>query len=431
MSDPASPRVRRILHVDVDAMFVQCAILADPALADEPLILVGGSPTGRGVVTSASYGCRAFGVHSAMPMATALRLCPRAVVVPVPGATIRAKSRQLAEVIRDWSPVALMASVDEAYLDLTGTEAMYRGEPLAATARRIQADIRARTTLAVSIGGGTNRLVAKLATSFAKPAGVYVIPPGEESDFVGRLEIADLIGVGPSLRESLARRGVTTMAGLRALDLRTLTDWWGEDRARWLWRRCRGIDDAPLRTDEPTKSVSSETTFRRDVDDTRALEDALLAQVVDASGSLRKQGYFARTITVKLRDHDFRDRSRSRTVGEPVQSDRVIFAVARQLLADLRHQRATPARLIGVALTNLTGSAEPAQRTLLDLAPPLEAPRDRAVSDAVDRIRARHGRVIGPGIVGAPEERERKRRERSLGPGAVPASGDEERKAGE
>jgi DNA polymerase IV len=183
-------RPRRILHVDVDAMFVQCAILADPErLAGENLILVGGSPQGRGVVTSASYGCRAFGVRSAMPMATALRLCPRAVVVRVPGEMVRTKSRELAEVLAEWTPVAVMASVDEAYLDLSGTEALYSGEPLVDTARRIQADGQGPTSLDVSIGAATNRLVAKLATSYAKPAGVFEVAPGDEEAFVGRLEI--------------------------------------------------------------------------------------------------------------------------------------------------------------------------------------------------------------------------------------------------
>jgi DNA polymerase IV len=393
-------RPRRILHVDVDAMFVQCAILADPErLAGENLILVGGLPQGRGVVTSASYGCRAFGVRSAMPMATALRLCPRAVVVRVPGEMVRAKSRELADVLAEWTPVAVMASVDEAYLDLSGTEALYSDEPLVATARRIQAAVRDRTSLDVSIGAASNRLVAKLATSYAKPAGVFEVPPGEEEAFVGRLEIGHLVGVGPSLAEDLRRRGVSSMSALRALEPATLASWYGEERARWLWQRCRGIDVSPVPSDEGVKSVSSETTFRRDLNDRETLERELLAQVIDAAASLRKRGLFARTVTVKLRDGDFRDRSRGRTLPEPVQTDGVIYGVARELLADLRLQRHVPARLIGVALTNLAETWEREQHTLLELAPPLEAARDRSLAAAVDRIRARHGHVITPGRV--------------------------------
>jgi DNA polymerase IV len=383
---------RRILHVDVDAMFVQCAVLADPErLAGEPLILVGGSPQGRGVVASASYGCRAFGVRSAMPMATAVRLCPDAVIVRVPGAMVRAKSRELAALLEAWTPVMAMASVDEAYLDLTGTERIHHDEPLEATARALQRQVLERIGLDVSIGGGSNRLVAKLATSFAKPRGVYIVPPGEESEFVGGLRIGDLIGVGPSLEASLHRRGITTMAALRALEVGTMEGWWGRERAEWLWRRCRGIDEAPVAEHAGRRSVSSETTFARDVDSDAELEEALLEQVIDASSSLRRKALYARTVTVKLRSSDFQDRSRSRTVQAPVQTERAIFAIARALLADLREKRGGRVRLIGVGLTNLDEAGENAQGALLDLVPPDETPRDRALARAADRLRSRFG----------------------------------------
>lgn len=396
---PDQPLPRRILHVDVDAMFVQCAVMADPErLSDQPLILVGGSPEGRGVVASASYGCRAFGVHSAMPMATALRLCPKAVIVRVPGEMIRRKSRELAEVLKGWAPIAAMASVDEAYLDLSGTEALYHREPLADTARRIQAAVKEATGLDVSIGGGSNRQIAKLATSFAKPRGVHVVPPGEEEALIDRLEIGDLIGVGPALVEELRRRGVGSMKALRALDVATMAGWWGEDRATWLWRRCRGIDDSPVQEDDETKSVSSETTFRSDLTALADLEAELLGQVVDAAGSLRRKGLYARTITVKLRDSEFRDRSRSRTLTDAVQTEKAIYGVARELLRDLRQGGAPPIRLIGVGLTKLSATGDEAQGSLVEMAPPAESERDRALARAADSIRGRFGRdAIGPG----------------------------------
>jgi DNA polymerase IV len=395
---------RRILHVDVDAMFVQCAVLADPeGLAGESLILVGGTPEGRGVVASASYGCRAFGVRSAMPTATALRLCPAARVVKVPREMVRDRSRALGSILRNWAPVAVMASVDEAYLDLTGTEALYRQASLEEIARAIQAEVGSVVGLDVSIGGGSNRLVAKLATSFAKPKGVFVVPPGQEEEFVGRLEPGDLLGVGPAFLEEMRRRGITSMAALRALDEATMASWWSPDRARWLWRRCRGVDDSPVEEDDVTRSVSSETTFSRDLSDTRELEAALLAQVVDAALALRGKGLFARTITVKLRDADFRDRSRGRTLEEPVHTESAIFRIARELLADLRKQRHTSARLIGVALTGLSASGEVAQRTLLDVAPPAETERERALARAADTVRARFGSTaLRPGSMFAP-----------------------------
>ncbi len=400
--------MRRILHVDVDAMFVQCAVMADPSgLAQRSLILVGGRPEGRGVVASASYGCRAFGVRSAMPMATALRLCPEAVVVRVPGEMVRTKSRELAAVLREWAPVAAMASVDEGYLDLSGTEALYRREPLGDTARLIQREVRERTGLDVSIGGGTNRLVAKLATSFAKPRGVFVVPAGEEEAFVGRLRVGDLLGVGPAFEEDLRRRGIASMAALRSLDLATMAGWWGEDRARSLWRRCRGIDSSPVRVDDVTRSVSSETTFPRDLRALEALERALLAQVVDAAGALRRKGLYARTITVKIRDADFRDRSRGRTLDEAVQTEKAIFGVAKELLRDLRGRSEVPARLIGVALTSLSGAGESAQGVLPGIVPPVEGERDRALALATDRLRARFGHhALQPGRLVPPRDAE-------------------------
>jgi DNA polymerase-4 len=242
---------------------------------------------------------------------------------------IRQKSTELAYALERWTPLAGMASVDEAYLDMTGTEALYHNEPLSVTARRMQADIKERTTLDVSIGGGANRLVAKLATSFAKPAGVYIVEPGQEEAFVARLEISDLLGIGPAFRENLRRRGITTMTALLAIDLETMTSWWGPDRANWLWRRARGIDSAPVRSHEGRKSISSVSTFPRDVSDERGLERALLGQVVSVASSLRKSGLYARTVAVKLRDTEFNDRSRARTLADPVQTDRAIFAAAR------------------------------------------------------------------------------------------------------
>jgi DNA polymerase IV len=333
-----------------------------------------------------------------MPTATALRLCPKALVVRVPGEMIRRKSRELRDVLSSLTPVMAVASVDEAYLDLTGTEELFRHEPLTETARSIQREVKARTGLDVSIGGGSNRLVAKLATGFAKPNGVFTVEAGAEAEFVSRLEIGDLIGVGPAFEAELRRRGVSSMAALRTLDVSTMTGWWGRERAEWLWRRCRGIDESPIGDHTGSRSVSSESTFRRDVESEPELEEALLAQVVDASSSLRRKGLFARTITVKLRYADFQDRSRSRTMEAPVQTEKAIFAVARELLRDLRERRSGRVRLIGVGLTNLDSAGENAQGRLLDLTPPAESDRDRALADAADRLRTRFGHdAVRPG----------------------------------
>ena len=401
---PHSPHPpRRILHVDVDAMFVQCARLADPErLGAEDLLIVGGRPEGRGVVASASYGCRAYGVRSAMSTAHALRLCPRAVVVGVPGATVREKSRALRSVLARWAPVVQMASVDEAYLDLTGCELLYGGESPADAARRIQAALRDETELDVSLGGGSNKLVAKLATGLAKPAGVRVVEPGGELDFVAGFRPGDLPGVGPTFAAELERRGVGTIRALRALERSTLAGWWGEERALWLWERVRGISHVAVEAGRVTKSVSAERTYPRDLHTAVEQERALLALVAEAAQALRAKGLAARTVTVKLRDPEFRDRQRSRTLPEAVRTERAILPVAKALLAGRGAGRAGAARLLGVGLSGLAQPGGAEQGSLAELAPPLESDRDRRIAAATDVLRARFGStaVVAGGVLG-------------------------------
>ncbi|HET9948101.1 MAG TPA: DNA polymerase IV, partial [Longimicrobiales bacterium] len=298
---------RRILLVDCDAFFVQVARLRDPEGAGRArLLIVGGSPSGRGVVTSASYEARAFGVRSAMPTAQALRLCPGATVVGVPRGAVAEKSREVKAALRDLAPVVQAASVDEFYLDLTGTERLFGTESLEQTARRIQREVRERTRVDVSVGGGTSRLIAKVATNRAKPAGVFVVPPGGEQEFLDGLELAELPGVGPNLVEALRRRGLVHVREAREVQPEWLERWLGPRRGAWLARRLRGLDESEVDPRERRRSISAERTFRRDLDRWEDLERRMLELVVSVVGTLRGKGLRARTVTVKLRDHDFR-----------------------------------------------------------------------------------------------------------------------------
>ncbi len=402
---PAEPSPRRILLVDCDMFFVQVARLEDPEGAGrEELLIVGGSPSGRGVVTSASYACRAYGVRSAMPTGEALRLCPDAVVVGVPRGAISRRSRQVREALESLSPVVQAASVDEFYLDLTGTERLLHGEPLEATAWRIRERVLEETGISVSIGGGTNRLVAKLATRPAKPGGVVVVPSREEETFVGRLALRALPGVGPSLLRTLAAKGLVTVAQARAVEPEWLVRWLGESRADWLQRRMRGRDESAVHHGEIRKSISSERTFSRDIDDDEELARRLLKLTVSVTGTLRERGLLARTVTVKLRDHDFTTRQRSHTFPEPVESDRVVYPVARGMLYDLRRQRRTGARLLGIGVSNLHDGPSPRQMVLFEGGEPRETDQDRALNRAVDGLRSRFGRdaVLPGGIVEPP-----------------------------
>lgn len=398
------PSVRRILLADADAFYVSVARLVDPEGAGKAtLLIVGGSAERRGVVTSASYEARRYGVHSAMPMARAIRLCPKAVVVPVPWEACADRSRQIKTALERFTPAVEQASSDEFYLDMTGTEGLYRNEPLVETARRMRSAVRDATGLSVSIGGGTSCLVAKLAAGVAKPLpgrgtvgdGVHVVEPGAEGDFLRRFTLADLPLVGPKFQERLRRLGLRTVEDVLRHDRRTLAAWVGEREGTWLWERVRGIDSAGIDPAREAKSISRDETFATDLESDAALERQLLALADRASADLREDGLLARTVTVKIRDADFTTRQASRTLPEPLCSDRAIYAVARELLAKLRAARRVPARLLGVALSQLVRADAGGQLSLLApepaAAPTPETERDRKLARVIDELRERFG----------------------------------------
>lgn len=379
--------------------FVQVARMEDPEGAGRtPLLIVGGSSTGRGVVTSASYEVRRFGVRSGMPTASALRLCPEATVVGVPREAVSRRSRDVREALEALAPVVQAASIDEFYLDLSGTERLWAGETLAESALRIRMAVKERTGVSVSIGGGTNRLIAKLAARRAKPAGEFVVAPGGEADFLRQLELTELPGVGPALLATLRKQGLSRVEELLPIPEGVLAQWLGENRAAWLHGRIRGLDTSAVLTHEPRKSVSAERTFRRDIDDDDRLEAILLKLATRVGAALRGEGLRTRTVTVKLRDGDFTTRSASRSVDGAVESDHALFDLARPLLASLRSRRRVGARLLGLGAGNLTEDGEPRQLGLFEEgdaapgAPPVESSRDRAISRAVDDINTRFGR---------------------------------------
>ena len=432
--DPCGSRdPRRVLLVDADAFFVAVARLVDPAGAGRaPLLIVGGAPGSRGVVCSASYECRRFGVRSAMPIARALRLCPQATCVPVPRRACGEKSREIAAVLGRFAPVVAPASIDEWYLDLAGTEALYGEEPLETTAQRIRHAVAAETGLTVSIGGGTNRLVAKLAVELAKPhrrasasasgedagtaaapigGGAYVVPAGREGEFMTRFALRDIPLVGPRLQEELARAGLRTVRDALAHDAASLDRMLGARTGRWLHDRVRGIDPTPVEARDEAKSMGREETFDRDLHDEATIERELLRLAVRVSADLRADGLTARTVTVKVRDADFTTRQGSRTLARGVDSERAVATVARELLRRLRRARRVGVRLLGVSLSQLAeeraGAAQQPQLALFDEPAAaaggddgVETPRDRALSRMVDRIRARFGReAIVPGEI--------------------------------
>ncbi len=392
MNSGPVPPVHRILLVDCDVFFVQVARQEDPAGAGKaPLLVVGGSPSGRGVVTSADYPVREFGVRSGMPMARALELCPRATVVPVPREACRRRSRQIRIVLQEMAPVVQAASIDEFYLDMTGTERLYAGESLEETAHRIRKRVLERTGTSVSVGGGTVRLVAKLAVERGKPGGVHVVPPGREAAFLREHPLARIPGVGPSLLGQLEAKGIRTVEELLPVDQEWLRRWFGPTRGRWLWERIRGIDPSPVEADPDRKSISSERTFPSDIEGDAVLRRHLQRLSMEVGRVLREKGMRARTVTVKLRDADFTTRQGSRTLPEPVQSDRAIYRTADDLLGDLRERRRAPARLLGVGVSSLEEGPGTRQLSLLDEEAGLESDRDRTLARTTDELRRRFG----------------------------------------
>jgi DNA polymerase-4 len=383
----------RILHVDLDAFFVEVCRQRQPELQAVELLVVGGRKESRGVVQSASYGARACGVRAGMPIAEAARRCPGATFVKGRFTDYREASRQVREVLRRHSPVVAMASLDEAYLDYAGTERLWPVS-LLPEAEAIRDGVKAATGLDCSVGIGPNRMVAKLASDYAKPRGLMEVRAGWEEGFLAGLELRALPGVGPRTAARWAERGLTTVAQVQGLAPEALAGVVG-DNASWLKLRAHGHGGTTLRAGRAVKSVSRETTFARDLRDpaeARRVLDLLAARV---TAQLREEGLEARTLTLKIRWDDFTTRTRSRTLPEPTALEGEVLPAARALL-DPAFAEALRARhgvrLLGIAATNLV-PAGPA-----DL---FEAParqRQRALSDVLDRVRGRYGfDAIAPG----------------------------------
>ncbi len=400
---------RRILLVDADAFFVAVARQVDPEGAGRAtLLIVGGRPGSRGVVCSASYECRAFGVRSAMPISRALKLCPQATCVPVPRGACSARSTEIQQVLATMAPVVQASSIDEWYCDMGGTEALYGHESLEATAQRIREAVFAATGLRVSIGGGTSRLVAKMAVELAKPkpgtgaTGVRCVAPGQEAAFLAPFRLADLPMVGPRFSATLERMGLDTIADAQRWSMPDLQSRLGERAGAWLHGRVRGIDDSVVTPREVQKQVSREETFGRDLHDDDLLERELLRLAVRVSTDLRRQGLRAKTVTVKLKDADFKTRSAQRTLVQPIESEKSVIKAARVLFRALRGKRRVGVRLLGIGLSHFDDEPDgsgPAVQLGFFAAPPgpppegepVENAKDRALTRALDRIRDRYG----------------------------------------
>jgi DNA polymerase-4 len=371
---------RAILHVDMDAFYASVEQRDNPELAGEPVIV--GWPGGRGVVAAASYAVRRFGVHSAMPMAQALKLCPHATCIPPRMQRYREVSRQVFAVFHEITPLVQGLSLDEAFLDVSSSVALF-GEP-PTIARRIKDRIRERTGLTASVGVATNKLVAKIASDLGKPDGLVVVPQERITEVLDPLSVRRLPGLGRKLGARVEAAGVRTLAELRAAPDARLWPLFGRDTPR-LRERAAGIDDRPVLAELEEKSMSAEDTFARDLSDPRQLEGELCRLADLARERLAARRLMTGCVGVKIRRHDFATFTRQRAIAPPTHDGRTIRNVARELLSRwlTEHPRAK-LRLLGVVLTDLSPAS---QLGLFEQA----APHASRLDAALDEARARFG----------------------------------------
>jgi DNA polymerase IV len=368
-------------------------VLADPRLAGKPVLVGGTGP--RGVVAAASYEARRFGVHSAMPMVRARRLCPQAVVLPPRFEAYSEASTRVHEIFREFTPLIEPIALDEAFLDVSGSARLFGTGAEIGSA--IRARIRAVTGLVASVGVATTKLVAKLASEEAKPDGLLVVEPGTELSFLHPLPVQRLWGVGPATLKRLERFGTQTVGDLAALPEATLVDALGRAAGHHLHELALGRDERPVEPDRETKSIGQEETFPRDVHDPEALRREARRLAERVGSRLRSKGLAGRTVTLKLRYPDFRTITRSVTLGEPVDAS---AEIARLALALLESVAPGAVRLLGVSVRNLT--PVPAHQEVLPLGegPGGTNPEVNAlnqVQQAVDAVRARFGEdAVGP-----------------------------------
>jgi DNA polymerase-4 len=377
----AGVTTRTILHVDLDAFFAAVEQRDRPELRGKPVIVGGGGPDRRGVVSAASYEARRYGVHSAMPLRTAGRLCPDGIFLPVNGARYQRVSREVMAILRRFTPLVEPISIDEAFLDVTGSQALFGdGETIA---RRIKQAVRDEVDLTISIGVATTKLVAKIASDLQKPDGLVVVPPGDEAAFLAPLSISRLWGVGARTATALRDYGVTTIGDLAAMPPEALSRRFGKHGVD-LADRARGIDADHVSDPTDAKSIGHEHTFDVDTSDREVIERTLLGMAEGVASRLRSSGVKASTVAVKIRDSRFHTITRQRTLPEPTDLTEPIWRTALELARP--EVRGIRVRLLGVTASNL---GSPDQLALF--AREGESGRRRRVVEAADEIRRRFG----------------------------------------
>lgn len=341
--------MRTIFHLDLDTFFVSVERILDPKLNGKPVIVGGDPKYGRGVVAACSYEARAFGLHSAMPIRTAYKLCPHGIYLHGHGDEYTRFSKTVKNILEQYAPLIEQASIDEFYLDMTGTKKMYGS--MFAFATKLQKEIWDKISLPISIGIGSNKTVAKIGSDCMKPKGITYIIPGMEKEFLSPMPVETIPGVGKVMKQSLNERGIYRIGDITNLS----SDYFGTAFGKYgvdLWRKAHGEGTEYLTIQRTRKSISRETTFGNDVTSEQEIKNTLFYLTGKVAQSLRKRNWETSTIDIKLRYTDFQTLTRAKTV-KPTDDDKIIFETAWDLMKKARTRR-VGVRLIGIGLTNFS-----------------------------------------------------------------------------
>ncbi len=379
---------RKILHLDLDAFFCSVEELLDPKLKGKPFA-VGGNPQGRGVVSSCSYAARKFGVHSAMPMARALSLCPELIIIHHRHGLYGEYSNKVMDILRSYTPLFQQVSIDEAFLDVSDLP-----KPARVIAQEIQERVDREAHLPCSLGVATNKLVAKVANDFGKsqvktsqaPRQITIVPPGEEAAFLAPLDIQALWGIGPKTSQKLHGQGIHTIGQLAALSIAELQAYFGNN-ALEMHARALGIDPSPVHSEREVKSVSNEVTFLKDTTDSKVLRQTLRALTDKVGYRLRQAGLAGSVVQIKLRYSNFETLTRQTALPQPTNLDDEIYAAAEKLFdANIIPTRAV--RLIGVGISKLGPPYR--QLSLWDE----DQEEKEKLASAIDQLKEKYGQDV-------------------------------------
>jgi DNA polymerase-4 len=372
-----------ILHVDMDAFYASVEERDDLTLVGKPVV-VGGTAQGRGVVCAANYEARKFGIHSAMAAARAVRLCPHAIFIRPRMDCYAAVSRQIRTIFEEFTPLVEPLSLDEAFLDVGGSEGLFGSS--AQIGLRIKQRIRTDLRLVASVGVAANKFVAKIASDLRKPDGYVVVARGQEQEFLDPLPVGRIWGVGKVTNQAFDRLGIRTIAQLRQLSQRDLTDLFGASGEHY-WRLARGLDDRQVVPDREAKSISHETTFAEDIADREVLQSWLVELAEQVARRLRRHGLKGRTVEIKVRFADFQTITRSTTLTEPSSITAELIQAGAELIEKKLPPRHLPVRLLGFGVKGFDDSGR-SQRQLFD---ERDRQRQRRVDQVADEIAGKFG----------------------------------------